>query len=80
MGSQGTQPQPEKKCEQKAHLIDNYAAATNEYNRVVKLLRLKLGTSPKAEYDQLQLLTEQTRLRRDAARLALYRHISDHGC
>jgi hypothetical protein len=62
------------------HLVDEYAAETSAYNRTVELLRSKLGTLPKAEYDRVRLLSEETRLRCEAARLALYRHILEHGC
>jgi hypothetical protein len=55
-------------------------AASDVYNQNVMLLRNKLVTLPKDEYDQVRLLSEETRLRCDTARIALYRHIRDHGC
>ena len=76
----GAQPLPRMDCEEKARLVDQYAAETSAYNRTVELLRSKLATLPKAEYEQVRLLSEETRLRCDAARLALYRHILEHGC
>ena len=79
MGMDVQPPQP-RECQEKARLMDQYAGETSAFNRSVELLRSKLGTLPKAEYDQLQLLTEKTRLLCDAARMALYRHIRDHGC
>jgi YD repeat-containing protein len=60
--------------------MERYAAETGAYNRTVALLRSKLGTVTRAEYDQLRKLTEETRLLCEGARLALYRHIREHGC
>jgi len=74
------QPQSLGECEEKARLMERYAAETGAYNRAVEVFRTKLGTVPKAEYDQLRTLTEETRLLCEAARVALYRHIREHGC
>jgi tRNA splicing endonuclease len=74
------QPPSLGECQEKASLLERYAAETSAYNRTVELLRSKLGTLSKAEYDELRKLTDETRLFCEVARLALYRHIREHGC
>ena len=60
--------------------MDEYAAASDIYNQTVLLYRKKLGTLLKDEYERVRLLVEETRLRCDTARIALYRHVREHGC
>jgi hypothetical protein len=66
-------------CEEKERLVDEYGAAVNEYSRTVRALRSNL-VLPKAEYDQIQAFSEETRVRCEAARAALEQHIAAHGC
>jgi hypothetical protein len=67
-------------CVEKMSLIDEYAAASDIYHQYVMLLRNKLDTLPKTGYERVRLRTEEARLRCDAARVALYRHSTEHGC
>jgi hypothetical protein len=39
-------------------------------------LQQKMGTSPKAEYNRMQLLVDEARIQSEQARLALERHIA----
>lgn len=67
-------------CEEKRRLLVAYEAATQAYFRAMNDLRAKMGTSPKAEYDQLFKATEGARARSELARAALLEHIRDHKC
>ena len=67
-------------CEDKARLMEEYGLAADEYSRTVNMLRQSMGILPKAEYDQIRNFIEVARLRSETARLALDRHIRQHGC
>jgi len=67
-------------CEEKRRLLVAYEAATQAYFRAMNELRARMGTSPKAEYDELFKATEAARARSEMARAALLEHIREHKC
>jgi len=67
-------------CEEKARLAAEYEAATNNFAASVTDLQRRTGTSPKADYERLQRLSDEARVKSEQARLALEQHIAEHGC
>ena len=67
-------------CEEKTRLALEYKAATDAFSDAVKELHRKIGTSPKAEYERLERLSSEARVKSERARLALEQHIADHRC
>lgn len=67
-------------CKEKARLVVDYEAKTARFSRAVTVLQSKMATSPKEEYYRLQRLVDKARVESEGARLALERHISEHGC
>jgi hypothetical protein len=60
--------------------MGEYRAAAEEYSRTVNMLRSHAGVLSKTEYDNILDFIEKARERTEAARVALDRHISEHGC
>jgi hypothetical protein len=67
-------------CEEKARLVKEYDDATLAFSDAVQELRRKMGTSPKTEYERLERISSQARVKSEQARLALEKHIAAHGC
>ena len=67
-------------CPVKERLIQKYNDATKNYSRALNTLRAKMGTSSKPQYQQMLQESEEARERSEQARLALQRHVSEHGC
>lgn len=67
-------------CEEKARLVGEYETATGRFSAAVTELQRKMGTSPKAEYDRLQRVSDEARVKSEQARLVLERHTAAHGC
>jgi len=67
-------------CEEKRRLLTEYEAATQAYFRAMNELRAKMGTSPKAEYDQLFKATEAAHTISEIKRAALLKHVQEHKC
>lgn len=67
-------------CKEKARLVIDYDAKTASFSRAVTVFQGKLATSAKEEYDRLQRRVDEARVESEGARLALERHISEHGC
>jgi hypothetical protein len=57
-----------------------YEAATAMFSMSVGQLALRIGTSPRAEYERLQRASDEARLKSEQARLALEQHTAAHGC
>jgi hypothetical protein len=57
-----------------------YDVATAKFSEAVRELHLKMGTSPKHEYDRLERATNEARVRSEHARLALEQHVAAHRC
>jgi hypothetical protein len=67
-------------CPEKARLAKEYEAATAMFSAAVGELALRIGTSPHAEYQRLQRVSDEARLKSEQARLALEQHTVAHGC
>jgi hypothetical protein len=50
-------------CEHKTRLLKEYEIATRRFSDTVTDFRQKTGTSPKTEYDRLQRLTDEARVK-----------------
>jgi hypothetical protein len=67
-------------CEEKSRLVAEYETATKRFSAAVTELQRKMGTSPKAEYQQLTRDSDDARVKSERARLALEQHIATHRC
>ena len=67
-------------CEEKIRLAMEYETATSKFSEAVRELRLRMGTSPKDEYDRLERASNEARVRSEQARLALEQHTAAHRC
>jgi hypothetical protein len=67
-------------CEEKTRLATEYDAATSAFSEAVKELHRKIGTSPKEEYQRLERISAEARVKSEQARLALEQHVSAHLC
>jgi hypothetical protein len=67
-------------CEEKNRLLKEYEAATVAFSAAVIELRRRMGISPKEEYKRLAQVSNEARVKSEAARLALEQHIAAHGC
>ena len=67
-------------CEEKKRLVAEYESTTNKFAAAVKSLQQNMGTSSRADYDRLQRATDRARVQGEQARLALERHVAEHGC
>jgi ATP-dependent helicase YprA (DUF1998 family) len=67
-------------CEEKTRLLVEYRAATSAFSEAVKEIRRMIGTSPKAEYERLERIANEARVKSEQARLALEAHNAAHRC
>jgi hypothetical protein len=67
-------------CEEKERLLAAYRIATQSFAAAVADLHAKTGTSLLVEYQQLQRLTDEARLKSEQARLAFEQHVTSHRC
>jgi hypothetical protein len=67
-------------CEEKERLENTYRIAEADYSRAFLLLSERTGVMTKPEYAKLHEFAEEALQRRLAARAALDRHTSEHGC
>jgi hypothetical protein len=67
-------------CEEKARLAQDYEAATAKFSEAVRQLQRKIGTSTRPEYDRLQRISDEARVKSEQARLALEQHMAAHDC
>jgi hypothetical protein len=67
-------------CEEKARLARDYDDATQAFSNAVQELRRKIGTSPKDEYQRLERISNEARVKSEQTRLALEQHIATHCC
>jgi hypothetical protein len=66
--------------EEKTRLLTEYKAATSAFSEAVKELHGKIGTSPKEEYQRLERIANEARVKSEQARLTLEQHIASHHC
>jgi hypothetical protein len=67
-------------CDEKARLARAYDDATLAFSNAVQELRRKIGTSPKDEYERLERISAEARMKSEQTRLALEQHIATHRC
>ncbi|MGA2562200.1 MAG: hypothetical protein ABSF96_01440 [Steroidobacteraceae bacterium] len=67
-------------CEEKNRLTQDYQAATATFAEAVGQLLRNAGASTMAEYERLQRISEEARMKSEQARLALEQHIAVHDC
>jgi hypothetical protein len=67
-------------CEEKTRLALEYESATSAFSEAVTELHRRIGTSPKEEYERLERISTEARVKSEQARLALEQHISTHRC
>jgi hypothetical protein len=67
-------------CPEKERLAAEYEAATRRFAAEVTSLKRNMGTSSKAEYERLQHVADEARVRSEQARLALEQHVATHQC
>jgi hypothetical protein len=67
-------------CEEKTRLLKQYDDATLAFSNAVQELRRRIGTSPKDEYERLERVSSEARVKSEQARLALEQHVATHGC
>jgi hypothetical protein len=67
-------------CEEKARLLRKYDGATLAFSLAVQELRQKMGKSPKDEYQRLERISNEARVKSEQTRLALEQHIAAHRC
>ena len=58
-------------CEEKARLVAEYEAATAKFSEAVTELRRRMGTSAKEEYERIDRVANDARVKSEQARLAL---------
>jgi hypothetical protein len=67
-------------CEEKARLARAYDNATLAFSNAVQVLRLTIATSTKDEYERLERISTEARMKSEQTRLALEQHIATHRC
>ena len=67
-------------CEEKARLVRAYDNATLAFSNAVQDLRRNIATSPKEEYERLERISTEARMKSEQTRLALEQHIAIHRC
>jgi hypothetical protein len=67
-------------CDEKTRLLRQYDDATLAFSNAVQELRRKIGTSQKEEYERLERISNEVRVKSEQARLALEQHIAGHRC
>ncbi len=82
MRSQERQPglQQARVCQEKLRLMDTYNSETGVLARSVEALAAKAGDPSREGYGDLWRLAGEGHLRSQQARLALERHVAEHGC
>jgi hypothetical protein len=67
-------------CEEKMRLRREHMAAKSDYSRAVTLLNERSGTMFKHDYDTIRMFAEKTKGAVERTRIALEKHIAEHGC
>lgn len=68
------------KCQEKETLGREYEVATAEFANAVSELQRCIGTSSSREYERMQRVSTEARVKSERARLALEQHVAAHGC
>jgi hypothetical protein len=67
-------------CQEKARLLEEFRESLRLYGLTVSALTSARPSATKMEYEGLKGSSDQARRRSEEARLALDRHIKEHGC
>lgn len=67
-------------CEEKERLMYEYREATVRFSAAVTHLQRIMGTSSLTDYQRLQRIADEARLKSEQARLALEGHVATHQC
>jgi hypothetical protein len=67
-------------CPEKERLAADYEAATIRFASAVTDLNRNMGTSVRAEYQRLQRVADEARVKSEQARLGLEQHVAAHQC
>ena len=67
-------------CEEKERLAQEYETTTAQFADAVRQLQKRIGTSTNPEYERLQRVSDEARLKSEQARLALEQHVAVHNC
>jgi hypothetical protein len=67
-------------CEEKGRLLRQYDDATLAFSNAVQEQRLKIGTAPRDDYQRLERISHEARVKSEQTRLALEQHIATHRC
>jgi hypothetical protein len=68
------------RCEEKARLVRDYDSATLAFSNAVQELHQKVRTSLRDEYQRLERISHEARVKSEQPRLALEQHIATHRC
>ena len=79
MASAAPIPGPEI-CPEKQQLMHAYEIAASDYSRAVLVLSQRGGVLSRADYVRIRDYSEKARIKAEATRNAMDRHIADHGC
>lgn len=69
-----------KGCEEKVRLLADYQAAAKKYSDSVGELNQKMGTSSRDQYERLQRISDETRMKSEQARPTFEQHTAAHRC
>ena len=67
-------------CDEKARLVRDYDNATLAFSNAVQEMHRKIRTSPRDEYQRLERISHEARVKSEQTRLALEQHIATHRC
>ena len=67
-------------CPEKGRLGAEYEAAANGFAAAVTDLSRNMGVSAKAEYERLQRVADEARIKSEQGRLTLEQHVTAHCC
>jgi hypothetical protein len=70
----------ESDCAEQSRLRKQYDIAAADYSRAVKVLAERSGVMSIDDYNRIRDFCETARVRSEAARAAMDRHIAQHGC
>jgi hypothetical protein len=67
-------------CEEKTRLQRDHLATKSDYGRAVRLLNEQSGTMKKPDYDTIRAYVEKAKGSVERTRMALDKHVAEHGC
>jgi hypothetical protein len=67
-------------CEEKGRLLRQYDDAKLAFSDAVQEQRRKIGMAPRDEYQRLERISHEAKVKSEQTRLALEQHIAAHRC